>query len=108
MIKEPSPDNVVIGTVQLEEEWFTDLESAELLLPTGLPKIDLVKPLQVRQEVKPVSIRDSDEKAQVLFAAKSKRQAKFSLPGLSDVKPFDFHGAAIRHGEAGTSRFCGD
>jgi hypothetical protein len=43
--KESATHDVVIGTVQLEEEWFADLESPELLLSAGLPKVDFVEPV---------------------------------------------------------------
>ena len=38
----------------------------ELLLPTGLPEVNFVKPVQTRQEIKPVTIRDPDEETHAL------------------------------------------
>jgi hypothetical protein len=64
--EEPATDDVVIGTVQFEEERLAHLESPELLLSAGLPKIDFVEPVQARQEVEPITIRNSDEEAHEL------------------------------------------
>jgi hypothetical protein len=64
--EEPATDNVIIRTVQLEEEWFADLESPELLLAAGLPKVDFFEPAEARQEVEPITIRDSNEEAHTL------------------------------------------
>jgi hypothetical protein len=61
--EKPATDDVVIRTVQFEEERFADLESPELLLSAGLPEIDFVEPVQAGQEVEPVTIRGSDKEA---------------------------------------------
>ena len=70
--EEPATDNEVIGTVQFEEEWFADLESPELLLSAGLPKIDFVGSVKARQEVEPIMIRYSDEEAHTLSSEQIK------------------------------------
>jgi len=63
-VAEESPaDNVVVRAVEFEKEGFTDLKRSELLLPTRLPKVDFVDPIQATQEVEPITIRDSDEEA---------------------------------------------
>jgi hypothetical protein len=38
----------------------------EVKLSAGLPKIDFVEPVQARQEVEPITIRNSDEEAHEL------------------------------------------
>jgi hypothetical protein len=38
--KEPTADYVIGRPVELEKEWFADLESPELLLPARLPEVD--------------------------------------------------------------------
>jgi hypothetical protein len=41
--EESAAYDVVVGAVELEEEGFGDLEGTELLLPAGLPKVNLVE-----------------------------------------------------------------
>jgi hypothetical protein len=43
--EEPATDDVIVRAVQFEEERLADLESPELLLAAGLPKVDLVESL---------------------------------------------------------------
>jgi hypothetical protein len=64
--EEPPPDDVIIRAVQLEEERFADLKGTELLLPAGLPEVDLVASVQTGQEIEPITIRDPDEEAHAL------------------------------------------
>jgi hypothetical protein len=61
--EESTTNNLIVRTVQLEEKWFPDLESTELLLPAWLPEVNFVKPIQAGQELKPITIRDSNEEA---------------------------------------------
>ena len=61
MAEEPAADNVVVRAVEFEEEGFADLEGTELLLPAGLPKVDLVESVHAGQEIEPITIRDPDE-----------------------------------------------
>jgi hypothetical protein len=61
--EETTADNVVIGAVQFEEKWFSNLESAELLVAARLPEVGFVQPFKARQVVEPVTIRDADEEA---------------------------------------------
>jgi hypothetical protein len=70
-------DNVIVGAVQLEEERLADLESAQLLLPAGLPKVDFVEPIQASQEIEPITIRDSDEEAHVFPCEADQTTAEF-------------------------------
>jgi hypothetical protein len=64
--EETTTDDVIVRAVQFEEEGFAHLEGAELLLPAGLPEVNLVESVQMRQEVKPITIRDPDEETHVL------------------------------------------
>jgi len=45
--EEPTADNVVVRAVQFEEKGFADLEGAELLVPAGLPEVDLIESVQM-------------------------------------------------------------
>jgi len=43
--EEPATDDVIVRAVKFEEERLADLESPKLLLPAGLPEVDLVESL---------------------------------------------------------------
>jgi hypothetical protein len=64
--EESAADDVIVRAMELEEEGLADLESPELLLPPRLPEVDLVEPVQARQKVEPLPIRNSDEEAHTL------------------------------------------
>jgi hypothetical protein len=64
--EEPADDDVIVRAVELEEEGFADLEGTELLLPTGLPEVNLIESVHSRQEIEPITIRDPDEEAHAL------------------------------------------
>jgi hypothetical protein len=64
--EETAANNIIVWAMELEQQWFAYLESAELLVPTGLPEINLVDSAQVRQEVEPVTIGDSDVESNTL------------------------------------------
>jgi len=61
--KETTTHNVVIWTVQFEEEWLSRLEPEELTITARLPEVNLVQPVQTRQVVEPITIPDADEEA---------------------------------------------
>lgn len=73
MAEEPAADDVVVGAVELEEEGFADLEGAKLLLPAGLPEIDFIESVQMRQEIEPITIRNSDEETHALSSTADQR-----------------------------------
>jgi hypothetical protein len=43
-------------------------------MPAWLPKVDLVEPVQTKQEVEPTTISDSDEEAHTFSREQFKRQ----------------------------------
>jgi len=75
--EEPAADDVVVGAVELEEEGFADLEGAKLLLPAGLPEVNLIETIQPRQEAEPITIRDSDEETHTLSSAADQNDRRF-------------------------------
>ena len=60
MAEEPTSDDEIVGTVQLEKQRLTGGKSAEGAGTTQLPEIHLVG-AKLRQVVKPLRIGDGDE-----------------------------------------------
>jgi hypothetical protein len=58
--EEAAPNNVIVGGVELEKEWFAGPQRLEVRSTTRLPEIDFVYSRLLRQEGEPLVVGDAD------------------------------------------------